>query len=76
MLEVKSLAWEQQFKDNSFIFEPGEYEKVKQYLENQAANAGSVVRDEVFPAVDQKGERVGGEKPTTSSPETGKSYRC
>jgi len=49
----------EQFKDNSFIFDPGEYEKVKQYLENQVPAPKTGARDEIPIGPEGKGEGMG-----------------
>ena len=51
----------EQFGDNSFIFDPGEYEKVKQYLENQKSDTGTDIRNEVSESVETPSEPVVGE---------------
>lgn len=52
----------EQFRDNSFIFDPGEYEKVKQYLETQSSNPGPDTRYEIPKSVETLGQRDGGEQ--------------
>lgn len=48
-----------QFKDNSFIFDDGEFELVKKYLENENQNRQQGVRSEVSADAQTQGEAVG-----------------